>query len=293
MPYLLTSTSMGVVTLTRLLQLLPPFGLYCGLFELSQYSFVAGFADTEGLTLAKVFSASQQGGIMWTTLVIFAVEIPCFLLLLVMCNNWPSPGPAATRILSRMLHPLSTANNGQEMGTAARASPSTSCSAEDRQDVLEEEARAEQLLQDTTTSLKDREGYGVLLCKLRKEYSAGWGNRPKLACESLSLCLQHGECFGLLGPNGAGKTTAIHMMVGLIRNDGGKGLVAGHDIETEMSRIHGEIGVCLQHDCLWSHLTGPCLCFDPLCCPRAPFFLTACPEQHRNSSDWLFPYAPM
>ena len=39
--------------------------------------------------------------------------------------------------------------------------------------------------------------------------------------DELSLDVRQGEIVGLLGPNGAGKTTTFHMIVGLIRQDGG------------------------------------------------------------------------
>ena len=45
-----------------------------------------------------------------------------------------------------------------------------------------------------------------------------------------SLRLQGGEIVGLLGPNGAGKTTTFHMIVGLVRADGGRCELNGSDV---------------------------------------------------------------
>ena len=42
-----------------------------------------------------------------------------------------------------------------------------------------------------------------------------------LVVEDISLTVARGEIIGLLGPNGAGKTTSFHMIVGLIKADGG------------------------------------------------------------------------
>ena len=44
----------------------------------------------------------------------------------------------------------------------------------------------------------------------------------KKVVDGLSLKVHQGEIVGLLGPNGAGKTTTFYMVVGLIRQDGGK-----------------------------------------------------------------------
>jgi ABC-type multidrug transport system ATPase subunit len=38
------------------------------------------------------------------------------------------------------------------------------------------------------------------------------GNKAKTAVRTLTMGVQHGECFGMLGPNGAGKTTTINML---------------------------------------------------------------------------------
>ncbi len=40
--------------------------------------------------------------------------------------------------------------------------------------------------------------------------------------DGISIEVDQGEIVGLLGPNGAGKTTTFYMIVGLIRQDGGK-----------------------------------------------------------------------
>ncbi len=42
-----------------------------------------------------------------------------------------------------------------------------------------------------------------------------------LVVEDIRLTVARGEIIGLLGPNGAGKTTSFHMIVGLVKADGG------------------------------------------------------------------------
>src|SRR5512145_447609 len=46
----------------------------------------------------------------------------------------------------------------------------------------------------------------------------------------INLAVKGGEVVGLLGPNGAGKTTTFHMMVGLVRPDGGRVLMNDDDL---------------------------------------------------------------
>ena len=54
--------------------------------------------------------------------------------------------------------------------------------------------------------------------------------KGNLAVEDVSLAVSRGEAVGLLGPNGAGKTTVFYMITGLIRPDGGRIDLDGHDI---------------------------------------------------------------
>jgi lipopolysaccharide export system ATP-binding protein len=54
--------------------------------------------------------------------------------------------------------------------------------------------------------------------------------RGRAVVEDVSLALRRGEAVGLLGPNGAGKTTVFYMITGLIRPDGGRIEIDGHDV---------------------------------------------------------------
>jgi ABC-2 type transport system ATP-binding protein len=52
-----------------------------------------------------------------------------------------------------------------------------------------------------------------------------------------------GELFGFLGPNGAGKTTTVRMITGVIKPDGGRASIMGHDVERETIRQNRPLGV--------------------------------------------------
>ncbi len=63
--------------------------------------------------------------------------------------------------------------------------------------------------------------------EISKQYGGWFTRRPVQALERFSLRVEPGEIFGFLGPNGAGKTTAIHLALGFMRADSGRGLILG------------------------------------------------------------------
>jgi ATP-binding cassette, subfamily A (ABC1), member 3 len=56
-------------------------------------------------------------------------------------------------------------------------------------------------------------------------------------------------------PWGYRKTTTISMLTGMLSPTEGYAIVAGKDIRTQMDQIRQDIGICLQHDCLFPELT--------------------------------------
>ena len=72
---------------------------------------------------------------------------------------------------------------------------------------------------------------------LHKQYNG------RYVVEDLSLNITSGEIVGLLGPNGAGKTTSFHMIVGLIRPDGGSIAIDGEDISSYPIHMRAKRGI--------------------------------------------------
>jgi len=88
-----------------------------------------------------------------------------------------------------------------------------------------------------------------------KTYRAwrGWRRQPVPALDRLSLEVERGEIFGFLGPNGAGKTTALHLLMGFIFADGGRGYA--FDLPFGDSRAHRHIGFLPENLAFYRHLT--------------------------------------
>ena len=76
------------------------------------------------------------------------------------------------------------------------------------------------------------------------------------ALAGFDLAVPAGTIYGLLGPNGAGKTTAVRVFATLLRPDGGRAQVLGHDVVTEAAEVRREIGLTGQYAALDEYLTG-------------------------------------
>jgi len=87
--------------------------------------------------------------------------------------------------------------------------------------------------------------------QLLKEYSA------RIAVNRVDIRIDPGEIVGLLGPNGAGKTTILHMIIGLVRPDGGSIMLDERDI-TKLPmymRARGGIAYLSQEPSIFRRLT--------------------------------------
>ncbi|MFE3850863.1 ATP-binding cassette domain-containing protein [Streptomyces griseorubiginosus] len=85
---------------------------------------------------------------------------------------------------------------------------------------------------------------------LRKRYG------DKDALDGLDLRVAPGSVHGVLGPNGAGKTTLVRVLATLLRPDGGRAEVAGHDVVRQAYEVRLRIGLLGQHAALDEELGG-------------------------------------
>ncbi|KAI1236667.1 hypothetical protein IHE44_0014920 [Lamprotornis superbus] len=92
---------------------------------------------------------------------------------------------------------------------------------------------------------------GVCIQNLVKIFA----NRPKPAVDGINITFYEGQITAFLGHNGAGKTTTMSILTGLFPPTSGTVLVGGLDIQTHMDSIRHRLGMCPQHNILFSHLT--------------------------------------
>ncbi|XP_068590097.1 glucosylceramide transporter ABCA12 [Cebidichthys violaceus] len=90
---------------------------------------------------------------------------------------------------------------------------------------------------------------GVALHGLSKIY----GNRE--AIQNLNVSFYEGHVTSLLGHNGAGKTTTMSLLTGLFPPSSGTIEVYGRDMQTNIDEVRRELGVCMQYDVLFDHMT--------------------------------------
>jgi ABC-2 type transport system ATP-binding protein len=76
------------------------------------------------------------------------------------------------------------------------------------------------------------------------------------ALRGVDLAVPRGSVLGVLGPNGAGKTTAVRILTTLLRPDGGRALVNGHDVVQQAAAVRRSIGLAGQSAAIQEELTG-------------------------------------
>ncbi|CAN9497876.1 unnamed protein product [Ophioblennius macclurei] len=91
---------------------------------------------------------------------------------------------------------------------------------------------------------------GVALHGLTKLYD------NQAAIENLNISFYEGHVTSLLGHNGAGKTTTMSLLTGLFAPSSGSIEVYGRDMQTNIDKIRKELGVCMQYDVLFDHMTA-------------------------------------
>ena len=77
-----------------------------------------------------------------------------------------------------------------------------------------------------------------------------------VALDGIDFEVPSGTVFGLLGPNGAGKTTAVRVLSTILRPDGGRAEVLGHDVARDPRAVRAVIGLAGQFAAVDPNLTG-------------------------------------
>nr|WP_246206113.1 ABC transporter ATP-binding protein [Propylenella binzhouense] len=76
-----------------------------------------------------------------------------------------------------------------------------------------------------------------------------------MALDVVSFDVEPGQFFALLGPNGAGKSTLVHILATILRPDGGRAQIEGHDVVREPVEARRRLGVVFQEPSLDDRLT--------------------------------------
>ena len=75
------------------------------------------------------------------------------------------------------------------------------------------------------------------------------------AVDGVTLKIAPGEIYGLVGSDGAGKTTTMRLLVGALKADTGRSIVAGYDIDRQTEDARSQIGYLSQRFSLYEDLT--------------------------------------
>ncbi|PWZ13877.1 ABC transporter A family member 7 [Zea mays] len=232
---------------TLVMEIVPGFSLYRGLYELGQYAFSGSSIGTTGMTWRSLKDPLNG---MRDVMIVMSVEWAVLLILAFYLDQTSLLGGGVRK------NPFFCFRCLQKKCATSLHEPSFVQQDSkvildmEKSDVALERKVVEQFLIDPNAN------QAIICDNLRKVYHGRDGNPDKLAVRGLSLVLQKGQCFGMLGPNGAGKTSFINMMIGLIKPTSGTAYVHGMDINMDMGDIYTNMGVCPQQNLLWETLTG-------------------------------------
>jgi ABC-type multidrug transport system fused ATPase/permease subunit len=258
------------------MQLLVPFSLYRGFYEMAALGAVASYSppglgeQSVGISWAKV--AGSRG--MDVVMVIFFVEWIVLGLAGYYLDQVYATGSGVKRrplffldcLLKRTLRETQAVETPQQRDSATtavcggriptfRLSGRASAAAEHEMVDMRADAPDVQACAAAAYATPP-ESVAILARGLAKTYPGVDGAPPKVACRELSVAIPAGECFGLLGPNGAGKSTAINLLIGFLTPSGGEAFIQGCSLQSDLDAAYSQLGVCPQHDLLWEQLTG-------------------------------------
>ncbi|MGC5050286.1 ATP-binding cassette domain-containing protein [Micromonospora sp. DT48] len=90
---------------------------------------------------------------------------------------------------------------------------------------------------------------------LRKTYrSRRRGTRNAL--DGFDMQVEAGQVHGFLGPNGSGKTTTLRTLLGLIRPDGGRMAILGHEVPATLDQVAPQVGAIVESPQFFPHFTA-------------------------------------
>jgi len=97
---------------------------------------------------------------------------------------------------------------------------------------------------------------GIKIKNLYKVFQSLGGFNKKVAVDGITLDIYNGEITALLGHNGAGKTTTMSVLTGMYSATSGSVHINGYDIRENLDKVRESLGLCPQHNLLFSDLTA-------------------------------------
>ncbi|KAE8817675.1 ABC transporter A family member 7-like [Hordeum vulgare] len=177
------------------MEIIPGFSLYRGLYEFGQYAFSGTAMGTDGM---KWTNLGDPVNGMRTVLIIMVIEWAILLPLAFYLDQVSSLGGGLRKRLLISLTCFKKRAASFRRYSFGRLGPKVVVEMENS-DTTQEREVVEQLL------LEPSANHAIISDNLTKVYHGKDGNPDKLAVRGLSLALPKGQCFGMLGPNGQGK----------------------------------------------------------------------------------------
>ncbi|KAF0694082.1 hypothetical protein As57867_014957, partial [Aphanomyces stellatus] len=100
---------------------------------------------------------------------------------------------------------------------------------------------------------QEQSGEALQIRNLRRVFPVPGGE--KVAVKNMTMTMYKNQITCLLGHNGAGKTTLISMLTGMIPASSGDATVNGLSLNGDLNEIRRSLGMCPQHDVLYTELT--------------------------------------
>jgi len=103
---------------------------------------------------------------------------------------------------------------------------------------------------------EDDDDDAVRVVNLCKRFGGNCGTPSFTAVYKINFGVKNDQLFCLLGHNGAGKTTTFNMLSGMFPPTRGDAYIFGKSVRHELRQVQGMMGICPQHDVLWSELSA-------------------------------------
>jgi ABC-2 type transport system ATP-binding protein len=89
---------------------------------------------------------------------------------------------------------------------------------------------------------------------LQKTYRSRKGVRKAL--DGFDMVVESGQVHGFLGPNGSGKTTTLRTLLGLIKPNGGRMTLLGHEVPKALPEVAGRVGAIVESPQFFGNFTA-------------------------------------